>query len=385
MRAPSPASHSHNITSIKSSFRESVISSSVVFSPGFALPENVHDYLSQNIQNILEDIGYRVNFHNKIKIVFTSTLEKLDKQEIESCEHHSSIPKSDFAPDMLHHWIRHLTNNLSNTKSEKSGWVLKHIHKMLITIYTNERALKRLGRYTSIPTKLRGSTFLLNINTDGNCVHYSLIAYFMIKDGSFDKIRDITNKNHYEKNVGKYFNFPEIEGDTVTIEDFGKIESAVNLNIVLYQLSEINGKCSLKIIRKSTNDPSLECIYLCTLNEENHVVLVKNIQKFIHNATRNSHVKPKQLYCPLCFNTVNGCLKTHEYICRSYMYIQNIVLPDKGETYKFNSHAATEKAGIIVFCDFEASLEKIDSNDGKTISAHRLMAYKFVIINSKDD
>ena len=67
------------------------------------------------------------------------------------------------------------------------------------------------------------------------------------------------------------------------------------------------------------------------------------------------------------------------------MYVQNIVLPKKGETYKFNSHAATEKAGLIVFCDFEASLEKIDNNDGKTISVHRLMAYKFVIINSKDD
>ena len=249
---PSFPIQSHTFSNTKSSFLERVIRSTIAFTPPFHLVEKLESYLSENFYSILDDMGYRPDFHNRIQFSFLSTMEKFKgNNETDVCEHYTQIAKSNINSNTVKQNMLKLIKNIANAKTKESGWTLKHINKTYITLFTTDRDLKRYGKYVPTPEKLPGSRSILNIKTEYNCVELSLIAYFMLKDGSLPSTKNNrSDKKHYEKNRGKYFTFPIKNGEKVTIDHFDKIEKSLKHNITIYQLKQHNNNYSINIIRK---------------------------------------------------------------------------------------------------------------------------------------
>ena len=84
-----------------------------------------------------------------------------------------------------------LLENYFNKMTEAtngSGWVMKGVDKMEITFSNNKRSVRcYLNKYTEWPRNVAGKYNVININTDTDCVRYSMVAHFMWQAGKLKK------------------------------------------------------------------------------------------------------------------------------------------------------------------------------------------------------
>ena len=109
-----------------------------------------------------------------------------------------------------------------------------------------------------------------------------MVAHFCHKE--VRKLKNIKDEAKvYKKKEGQYFTFPENVSQPVSLHDFGKIEKATETSIWLYQVVKIGKSHDIRLLCKG-NNPSVDperIIHLCLIEDSDHIVLVKEIQKFI--------------------------------------------------------------------------------------------------------
>ena len=119
-----------------------------------------------------------------------------------------------------------ILKSVENSIVEESGWEIEGVSNVVIQHYKQSRNVKTYGCFVQWPTKAAGKHTILNIDTKSNCVEYSMIAHFGLKDGSLSK-SIIKNRGKYlvnfcENKRSHYFTFPLC--GNVAIEDFSRNE-----------------------------------------------------------------------------------------------------------------------------------------------------------------
>ena len=284
---------------------------------------------------------------------------------------------------------------LEANEFENSGWIVVGIDKMFITVLDNAATVKSYGSWKGYkfpyPKKIPGSHHIININTDTNCVEFSMIAHFMRINGEHNLTTPFCEKT-YRDLRGKYFNMPDNVKTPIAINDFEKIEKSSNTNITIYRLykreylKKQNGEndYAVRIIRKGTNmtAPPERHIYLLQLLDYNHVTLIVDIQAFLRIVLRGGCGSYKNSsVCKLCLGVIhNEKLCTHEKICAGFSEHSAVIMPESGAKYKFNKLSATEKTPFVAYVDTESSTNR--DADGE--ESQEIISYAYTILD-KDD
>ena len=173
--------------------------------------------------------------------------------------------------------------------------------------YFNSRPLYKYAKCIDWPAKLPAKQYFLNIKTENNSVELCMVAHFhrnyhlkRLASAETKKQRKTIRRSlrlrptkHYRtiNRYERYFKFPGTIESPMCICDFDEIEKETNTEIFLYGIYSENNRYDIKVIRRGNNPDVSEKrrIYLCALiqNEHadnydiNHVVLIKDIQRFI--------------------------------------------------------------------------------------------------------
>ena len=95
-----------------------------------------------------------------------------------------------------------------NHEQQESGWVITGVGNMHVLYFVKTHCMKIYGKYVNQPVGVSGKEHVLNIQTEEDCVHLSMIGHFPYKNAL-----DLHNLSHLEKfyrsKEGKYFTFPE--------------------------------------------------------------------------------------------------------------------------------------------------------------------------------
>ena len=171
-----------------------------------------------------------------------------------------------------------LHNRLERKEGEGSGWGILKINKIEIHFYkTGVCGTKKLGNYVPWPKNCPGRQHVVNIRTKtDNCVLFSLIAHFHLKEDTNISRKCKVLEWTYRKFKNTYFTFPSLPSNKpVTLEDFPLIEKSCNLNIRLYAITkEKEGYGHVNVYRGSLDASPERTVYLVQILEENHVALI---------------------------------------------------------------------------------------------------------------
>ena len=113
---------------------------------------------------------------------------------------------------------------------------------------------------------------------------------------------------------------------------------------------------------KNPQVPSDRNIYLCQIGEANHVVCIKDLQKFARSIRLGSYSSKRletHTFCDRCLrHIINDKFEHHHEMCCSLKPTYKTVMPVKGvnDVYRFKDYNATEKALYSCYLDTEAVL-----------------------------
>ena len=295
--------------------------------------------------------------------------------------------KVELKDNFLDSIINDLYKKIAKFETEGSGWVHRDVNHLKIDFYRKTRRVKRYGSYTKWPEKAPGLHHVVNVNCVKDCVRLCMTAHFcknkIKKMNSEKKCRYLYNRKSF------YFKFPPGLKSPISMDDFEKIENHTKTEIWLYQIFKEKKSYNIRLLRKG-NQPNVHesrKIYLCEIENSNHVVLIKNIQSFIR-CIRVGNYSKKSLdvkhFCKICFTLVDHKKYDRHYIqCVSFKGTPRIILPNDGKKYKFNAVHALEMAPFVCFYDTESKLVR-NSDIANAIHKHQIVSYKYIILDTKN-
>ena len=132
-------------------------------------------------------------------------------------------------------------------------------------------------------------------------------------------------------------------------------------------------------------------LLLITEGENNHYILIKDFNKFMFNQTKHEHRKHFCMYCLQCFSR-EDVLTEHKNNCISINGEQAIKMPEKGDKVHFKNHHKQLPVPFVIYADFEAITEKVDScqpNNEKSYTEayqkHKDCGYGYKVVCCYDD
>ena len=356
------------------------------------------------------------------------------------CVVHKSIPATPDCTQDLADALLERYKVTMDEQTEGSGWSFYSLDEVRIYFYRKERFLKTYDgcKASSWPAGVPGKHHIVDIKTDKDCVKFSLIAHIMNQNGLLPtELYWRSNPRtymEYENLLKNTFTFPDLKTKTnetgdVNMESFDIIEEKTGMNINLYQIrgrkssktleedveSDIDwdgegnitndryvisgeGKTrkkkktdiaySIKLLRlgKNRNVGNERTVSLCQIEEESHVVLIKDWQLFAKCIRAGSYSKEKLengKFCPCCISHIkNSLYDNHFEQCTALDPVSELVLPKPGACYKFSAFEATELAPFVAYYDIEASLIP-DRNGSKIVKRHCILSYMYIIVDTK--
>ena len=143
----------------------------------------------------------------------------------------------------------------------------------------------------------------------------------------------------------------------VAINQYNKIEkqNRICINVFGYE----NKQPYPIYISKEKFDDHLDLLLL-TEGENHHYCLIKNFNRFMYKQTEHKEKKHFCKFCLQCFSS-EIVLNNHTPICLVINGEQAIKMPDKGAKVKFTNYNKQLEAPFVIYADFEAITEKIDT------------------------
>ena len=134
----------------------------------------------------------------------------------------------------------------------------------------------------------------------------------------------------------------------------------------------------------------MELLYITEGKEKNHYVLIQNFNRLMFNFTKYKGTKHFCMRCLHCFSSKN-LLERHQPDCFALNGTQAINMPEEGSKIYFKNHHRMQPVTFVIYADFEAITEKIDSclpPDQKsytsTYQSHRACSYGYKVICHAD-
>ena len=140
----------------------------------------------------------------------------------------------------------------------------------------------------------------------------------------------------------------------------------------------------------TNKDQILELLYITEGKEKNHYVLIQNFNRLMYNFTKYKETKHFCMRCLHCFSSKN-LLERHQPDCFALNGTQAINMPAEGSKIYFKNHHRMQPVPFVIYADFEAITEKIDScqpSDQKsyttTYQSHRACSYGYKVVCHAD-
>ena len=241
-----------------------------------------------------------------------------------------------------------ILNKIAQWVSEGSGWTIQSIENHYINI-VNYSPLKG-SSHIKLPQVLKNRGLINLQNKDNECFRWSHIRHLNPQEKDPQRIKK-TDKQHIEKLDYSSIEFP------VTVKQINKIEKQNNICINLFGYEE---KQPFPIyISKEKFIDHMELL-LITEGENKHYVLIKDFNKFMFRQTKHEHRKHFCMHCLQCFSR-KDVLTEHKNNCISINGEQAIKMPEKGDKVYFKNHHKQLSVPFVIYADFEAITEKVDS------------------------
>ena len=132
-------------------------------------------------------------------------------------------------------------------------------------------------------------------------------------------------------------------------------------------------------------------LLLITKGINKHYVLIKDFNKFMFRQTKHEHRKHFCMHCLQCFSR-EDVLTEHKNNCISINGEQAIKMPEKGDKVYFKNHHKQLSVPFVIYADFEAITEKLDScqpNNEKSYTEayqkHTDCGYGYKVVCCYDD
>ena len=241
-----------------------------------------------------------------------------------------------------------ILNKIAQWISEGSGWTIQSIENHYINI-VNYNPLKG-SSYIKLPQELKNKSLINLQNKDNECFRWCHIRHLNPQEKHPQRIKK-TDKEYISKLDYSSIEFP------VTIKQMNKIEKQNNICINLFGYEE-KQKFPIFISKEKFTD-HMELL-LITEGENNHYVLIKDFNKFMFNQTKHEHRKHFCMYCLQCFSR-EDVLTEHKNNCIVINGEQAIKMPEKGDKVCFQNHHKQLSVPFVIYADFEAITEKVDS------------------------
>ena len=114
-----------------------------------------------------------------------------------------------------------------------------------------------------------------------------------------------------------------------------------------------------KILVSKQNNEKVLNLMLITEDEKKHV-LMKHFNRMMFSKTKQQHRKNFCMHCLQCFGTKEILIK-HTPVCMVINGEQSIRMLKKGSTVQFKNFHKPLPAQFVIYADFEAITEKVDS------------------------
>ena len=274
-----------------------------------------------------------------------------------------------------------IINRIQQWISEGSGWIIQSVDSHFINV-VEYRPLKG-SSYIPLPKKLQNSAKgLINLkNEDNECFRWCHIRHLNPQDKNPQMIKK-TDKQYIEKLDYTDIEFP------VTVKQYKRIEkqNSINVNVFGYELKQ---PYPIYVSKEKYQD-HMELL-LITKDENKHYVLMKDFNKFMYNQTKHKERKHFCMHCLQGFSR-EDVLTEHIPNCIAINGEQAIKMPKEGDEVHFRNFQKQQAAPFVIYADFEALLEKVDScqpSDKKSYTEahqkHTDCGYGYKVVCCYDD
>ena len=273
-----------------------------------------------------------------------------------------------------------ILNKIAIWLSEGSGWTIESVDHHYLNVVLYQPLVG--SSYIKMPVDLRNRSLINLKNTDNECFRWCHIRHLNPQAKNPERIKIVDKK--YIKNL----NYSGIEFP-VTIKQYNKIEKQNNININVFGYD--NKKIYPIYTSKERNKDELNLLLLTKTNGK-HYILIKDFNTFMHNITKYNG---RKYFCMDCLQhfTNERILNDHKENCILINGTQGIKMPTNYEKIlKFNGFKKKLPVPFVIYADFEAITEKIDScqrNDNKSYTEayqnHRDCGYGYKVVCCYDD
>ena len=274
-----------------------------------------------------------------------------------------------------------IVNRIQQWISEGSGWTIQSVDSHFINV-VEYRPLKG-SSYILLPKELQNSAKgLINMkNKDNECFRWCHIRHLNPQDKNPQMIKK-TDKQYIEKLDYTDIEFP------VTVKQYKRIEkqNSINVNVFGYELKQ---PYPIYVSKEKYQD-HMELL-LITKGENKHYVLMKDFNKFMYNQTKHKERKHFCMHCLQGFSR-EDVLTEHIPNCIAINGEQAIKMPKEGDEVHFRNFQKQQAAPFVIYADFEALLEKVDScqpSDKKSYTEayqkHTDCGYGYKVVCCYDD
>ena len=258
--------------------------------------------------------------------------------------------------DFYDNAVEEIINRIARWISKGSGWVIVRINKLYFNVVSY---VPLKGRsYFPLPGELRNSRKgLINLQNDDNrCFLWCHVRHLNPIENNPQRVKET------DKALAKELDYTGVTFP-VTIRDMRKIEKQNKININAYVYNE-DGKYVSPIRNSKTEYQDTLNVLLIERETEKeykqHYVYIKDFNRLNYNVTKSHHKKHFCLRCLQPFSSEDR-LEAHKGDCLVINGTQRIEMPQPGSKVFFYQHQKQLPVPFVIYADFEAITEKIDS------------------------
>ena len=254
--------------------------------------------------------------------------------------------------DELYSEMAHvISGKITKFRRTGSNWYLRSVVK-LENHMVEYKPLKG-NSYIPLPAALVGKRAIINMKneTDNECFKWAVTRALNPKDKNTQRI----DNNLRERANDLNWNGIEFPVSLASIGKFEKQKETISVNVLGYERNVIHP------LRISDYDRQNEVnLLLIAQGENQHYCLIKDISRLLCNQTTTGH--RKRYYCLRCLNGFDSVdsLNRHKEYCQKHNPVK-VVLPEESTTIKFRNHARSMRVPFVIYADFEAFTELLDT------------------------
>ena len=261
------------------------------------------------------------------------------------------INSSTNIPETFETMKQKIIESFATYTSGGSGWIFQSIEHLLLNVDKNIPL--NGSSYIDLPKEIKTKKAVINVQSkDNRCFEYAILSAH-----HYDKIKtDHSRSSKYKDYLGK-LNFTGIEFPVSLkdIDKFGKQNPGIGVNVFGYDKS-------VHILRINKADPqnAIDLLLITDGKEKQHYCWIKNFAKLVGSqVTKNEH---KIYFCKRCLNhfSTPEKLNVHIEVCKENSACK-IEVPKPGEIIEFQNFKKSMRVAFVIYADFEAVTEKIDS------------------------